>query len=147
MRREIQDIKIDINLAEDYLQKLKKRTEKKAELLLSIEPLGPFSPGDMVTVPIDVKNAGSVETVVALTCRHAGRLISEESAKLPPGSSYKWSVSVTADPKLNQIAVSAQYTLPNKEKRTEKRLITIPVKELGAKVEIDTSALDVFKDI
>jgi hypothetical protein len=56
-------------------------------------------------------------------------------------------VPLKADPKANQVVITAQYTAPGKEKKTEKRHVTIPVKEIGTKIEIDTSALDAFADI
>ena len=126
--------------------RLKKRLEKKVEILVSVEPPPPCSPGDTVYLPIQVRNQGTIDTNVSLSCRLAGRLIAEDSIVLPAGAGYNWSVSVNADPKANQVSINAQYTLPGKEKRSAKRLITIPIKELGTKVEIDTSALDVFKD-
>ena len=127
--------------------RLKKRIEKKVELLLTVEPPAPCSPGDMVNLPIQVKNQGTVDTNVFLSCRLAGRLVAEEPLVLPAGTGYDWFVSVKADPKANQVSISAQYTLLGKEKKTEKRFVNIPIKEVGTRVEIDTSALDVFKDI
>jgi hypothetical protein len=67
--------------------------------------------------------------------------------KLIGGTSYTWKVSVKVDPKARQFAVAAQYVTPQKEKKTEKRQIEIPIKEVGMKVDIDTSALDVFEDL
>ena len=84
---------------------------------------------------------------VSLNCRLAGRLIAEEDLILPGGTSHKWQVSVVADQKANQVTVSAEYTLPGKKKKTEKRQVAIPIKETGAKIEIDTSALDDFEDM
>jgi hypothetical protein len=126
--------------------RVKKRVEKKVEILLSVDSPPPCSPGDKIHLPIRVRNQGTIDTNVLLSCRLAGRLVAEDSIVLPAGAGYNWSVSVNADPKANQISINAQYTLPGKEKKSEKRLITIPIKELGARVEIDTSALDVFKD-
>ena len=126
--------------------RLKKRIEKKVEIIITVETPSPCSPGDTVNLPIQVRNQGTVDTNVSLSCRLAGRLVAEDSLVLPAGAGYNWSVSVTADPKANQVSVTAQYTLPGKEKKSEKKVITIPIKEVGAKVEIDTSALDVFKD-
>lgn len=127
--------------------RLQKRAEKKVELVLSIEPLSEYSPGDTVKFPVEVKNQGMLDTEVHLTCRLAGRLIGEESLVLPGGAAYKWFVTATAEPKANQVYISAQYTLPGRQKKTEKRQVIIPIKELGAKVEVDTSALDVFDNI
>jgi hypothetical protein len=59
---------------------------------------------------------------------------------------YPWSFSVTADPKLSQVSINAQYSF-GKERKSETRHVAIPVKEIGTKVEIDTSALDVFDDM
>lgn len=126
--------------------RLKKRIEKKVEIIITAETPSPCSPGDTVNLPIQVKNQGTVDTNVSLSCRLAGRLVAEDSLVLPAGAGYNWLVSVTADPKANQVSVTAQYTLPGKEKKSEKKVITIPIKEVGARVEIDTSALDVFKD-
>lgn len=127
--------------------RLKKRAEKKVELTLKVEPPDASSPGDTVKLPVQILNQGSTETNVTLTCRVGGRLVAEDFMVLPPGTTYNWSVSIKADPKANQVLFSAQYILPGKEKKTEKRMVTIPIKELGTKVEIDTSALDVFKDL
>jgi hypothetical protein len=126
--------------------RLKKRIEKKVEILLSVKSPPPCSPGDKIHLPIQVRNQGTIDTTVLLSCRLAGRLVAEDSVVLPAGAGYDWSVSVSADPKANQVSINAQYTLPGKERKSEKRLITIPIKELGARVEIDTSALDVFED-
>lgn len=126
--------------------RLKKRIEKKVEIIITVETLSPCSPGDPVNLPIQIKNQGTVDTNVSLSCRLAGRLIAEDSLMLPAGTGYNWPVSVVADPKANQAHITAQYTLPGGQKRSEKKVITIPIKEVGAKVEIDTSALDVFKD-
>lgn len=127
--------------------RLRKRVEKKVELLLTIEPLTEYSPGDTVKFPVEVKNQGTVEAEVVLTCRLAGRLINEENLMIPAGTTFKWYVTVTAEPKANQVYISAQYMLPGRQKKTEKRQVLIPIKELGAKVEVDTSALDVFDNI
>ncbi len=127
--------------------RLHKRIEKKVELLLSIEPLPEYSSGDTVKFPVEVKNQGTIDTEVVLTCRLAGRLINEESLVIPAGTTYKWPVAVVAEPKANQVYISAQYTLSGRQKKTEKRQVVIPIKELGAKVEVDTSALDVFDNI
>jgi len=77
----------------------------------------------------------------------SGRLISETKVKLPGGTSYTWDVSFKVDPKAKQLAISAQYITPQKEKKITKRQVTIAIKEIGAKVGIDTSALDVFENI
>lgn len=127
--------------------RLRKMAEKKVEVVLTIEPLSEYSPGDIVILPIFVRNQGTIDTKVNLTCRQAGRLLAEENLVLPGGTSFKWDVSITADPKANQVNISAQYTLTGKDKKTEKRQVLIPIKELGSKVEIDTSALDVFDNI
>jgi hypothetical protein len=127
--------------------RLKKRAEKKIELALKVGSIDACSPGDIAKLPVQIINQGSIETAVTLTCRVGGRLVAEDFTLLLPGTTYNWSASIKADPKSNQVLLSAQYVLPGKEKKTEKRMVTIPIKELGTKVEIDTSALDVFKDL
>lgn len=137
-----------ISLAEMVIPavRLKKKTEKKVEVTIIIEPPKECSEGDVVTLPIKVINQGSVDTSVKLTCRLAGRLVAEDSLKLPGGASYPWSVSLTANPKANLVTITAEYVTPEKARKTEKRQVPILIKEVGAKVEIDTSALDVFDD-
>jgi len=127
--------------------RLKVRTTKEVSLVLLIEDVPECTPGDPVTLRVGVQNQGTVATDVSLTCRQAGRLIAEEQLILPGGTSHKWPVTLTADPKATQILVSAEYTLPDKRKKTEKRQAVIPIKETGAKIEIDTSALDDFEDL
>ncbi|RLA93069.1 MAG: hypothetical protein DRG83_21545, partial [Deltaproteobacteria bacterium] len=127
--------------------RLRKRTKKEVALVLMIEDIPECTPGDPVTVSIQLRNDGTVTTYVSLTCRLAGRLIGEEELVLPGGTSHQWSVSITADPKATQVMVSAKYTIPGKKSKTEKRQAVIPVKETGAKIEIDTSALDDFEDM
>lgn len=127
--------------------RLRKRTEKTVELLLTIETPAECCSGDTVKLPVCLANQGTVDTDVSLTCKVAGRLLAEESLILPAGVSHKWVVSVKAEQKANQVAISAKYTLPNKEKKIEKRQLIIPIKESGVKVEIDTSALDVFDNV
>ncbi|MBI4596104.1 MAG: PglZ domain-containing protein [Candidatus Tectomicrobia bacterium] len=126
--------------------RLRMRKEKKVELMWTIETPAECCSGDAVKLPIYLTNQGTVDTNVFLSCRVAGRLIAEDTLILPAGASHKWVVSVNADPKANQVSISAQYTLPNKEKKIEKRQVSIPIKERGGRVEIDTSALDVFED-
>lgn len=127
--------------------RLRVRTTKEVSLVLLIEDVPESTPGDPVTLRIGVQNQGTVTTDVSLACRLAGRLIAEEQLILPGGTSHAWPVTLTADPKATQISVSAEYTLPDKRKKTEKRQSVIPIKETGAKIEIDTSALDDFEDL
>ncbi len=127
--------------------RLRKRTKKEVALVLLIDDVPECTPGDSVMLSIRVKNHGTLNTNVSLTCRLAGRLIAEEELLLPGGTSHEWPVSLVADPKATQVAVRAEYTLMGKKKKTEKRQVVIPVKETGAKIEIDTSALDDFEDM
>jgi hypothetical protein len=127
--------------------RLKKKTVLKAEIVIAFEAPPEAVPGDTIVIPVKIANQGTVETDVSLACRLSGRLISETKMKLIGGTSYTWKVSVKVDPKARQFAVAAQYVTPQKEKKTEKRQIEIPIKEVGMKVDIDTSALDVFEDL
>jgi hypothetical protein len=127
--------------------RLRLRTTKEVSLVLLIEDVPECTPGDPVTMRIGVRNQGTVTTDVSLTCRLAGRLIAEEELILPGATSHEWPVKLTADPKATQVLVSAEYTLPDKRKKTEKRQAVIPIKDTGAKIEIDTSALDDFEDL
>ena len=115
--------------------------------MLVIDDIPECTPGDPITLSIRVKNEGTVNTNVSLTCRLAGRLIGEEVLVLPGGTSHQWPVLFTADPKATQVTVSAEYTIPGKKKKTEKRQAVIPIKETGVRIEIDTSALDDFEDM
>jgi hypothetical protein len=126
---------------------MKIRTKKEVSLILFIEDLPAATPGDSVTLKIDVRNQGTIATVVSLTCRLAGRLVAEEQITLPGQASYEWPVTLTADPKATQVLVSAEYLLPDKRKKTEKEQVVIPIKETGTKIEIDTSALDDFDNL
>jgi len=126
--------------------RLRVRTTKVVSLVLLIEDVPEATPGDPVTLIIGLQNQGTATTDVSVTCRLAGRLIAEEQLILPGGTSHEWPVTLTADPKATQVLVSAEYTLPDKKKKTEKRQAVIPIKETGAKIEIDTSALDDFED-
>jgi len=74
----------------------------------------------------------------------SGRLTAQESIDLAAGAPYNWTVSLKVDQKVNQATITAQYTAPGKGKKTEKRHVIIPIKDVGTKVGIDTSALDVF---
>jgi len=127
--------------------RLKKKTILKAEIVIDVEAPPEAVLGDTIVIPVKIANQGTVETDVDLACRLSGRLISETKMKLIGGTSYTWKVSVKVDPKARQFAVAAQYVTPQKEKKTEKRQIEIPIKEVGMKVDIDTSALDVFEDL
>ena len=127
--------------------RLKKKTVLKAEIAITVEAPPEAVPGDTIVIPVKIANKGTVETDVSLACRLSGRLISETKLKLLGGTSYTWKVSVKVDPKAKQFAVTAQYITPQKEKKTEKRQMEIPIKEVGMKVDIDTSALDVFEDL
>ncbi|MFX0196224.1 MAG: PglZ domain-containing protein [Candidatus Hodarchaeota archaeon] len=127
--------------------RLKKRTRKEVILVLMIDEVRECAPGDSVNFGIHVSNQGTVTTNVSLTCRLAGRLIAEEELVLPGGASYEWPVAVVADPKATQVVVSAEYTVPERKKEIERRQVVIPIKEAGARIEIDTSALDDFEDI
>jgi hypothetical protein len=127
--------------------RLRLRTRKEVVLVLLIDDVPEVTPGDQVTLRTRVQNQGTVTTNVSLTCRLAGHLIAQEDLLLPGGTSHEWPVMLTADPKATQVTVSAEYSLPDKKKRVEKRQVLIPIKETGAKVEIDTSALDDFEDI
>ncbi|OQB75414.1 MAG: PglZ domain protein [Deltaproteobacteria bacterium ADurb.Bin135] len=127
--------------------RLKKKTVLKAEIVIVVEAPPEAVPGDTIVIPVKIANKGTVETDVNLACRLSGRLISETKVKLLGGTSYTWKVSVKVDPKARQFAVAAQYVTPQKEKKTEKRQIEIPIKEVGMKVDIDTSALDAFEDL
>ena len=126
--------------------RLRVRTTKVVSLVLFIEDVPEATPGDPVTLIIGLQNQGTATTDVSVTCRLAGRLIAEEQLILLGGTSHEWPVALTADPKATQVLVSAEYTLPDKKKKTEKRQAVIPIKETGAKIEIDTSALDDFED-
>jgi len=127
--------------------RLKKKTEKKIEITVFVDtPLECYE-GETVRLPVHMKNRGTIETNVSLECRQAGRLVAEKSINLPEGTSYSWIVSVKADLKAHNISIIAQYTLPNKEKKKVTREMSLPIIDKGGKVEIDTSALDVFEDL
>ena len=127
--------------------RLRKRAERKTEISISVDSPTECFLGDSIKLPIHLKNQGTIETKVFLECRQAGRLISDESIKLPENTSYTWIIPITADPKTNIFSIIAQYTLPNKKIEKIKRQFNLPIKDRVAKVEIDTSALDVFEDI
>jgi len=126
--------------------RLRLRTTKDVVLALDIQNVPECTAGDPITLRVGLENQGTASTEVSLTCRLAGRLVAEEKLILPGGASYEWPVKLTADPKAPQISVSAEYTLPDKKKKTVKRQAIIPIKETGTKIEIDTSALDDFED-
>lgn len=138
-----------ISLAEMVVPavRLKKRPAIRLELLLHIEVPPACTAGDTIKLPVRLENRGSTKITVVLSCWVSGRLAAQESIDLFAGAPYTWMVPLKADPKANQVAITAQYTAPGKGKKTEKRHVTIPVKEIGTKIEIDTSALDVFADI
>lgn len=127
--------------------RLRKKVGLRTEIVIHVEAPEEAVPGDMITIPVKVANQGTVETYVNLSCRLSGLLIAETKVKLPEGVSYTWDISVKVDPKATQLAVSAQYVTPQKEKKTVKRQLIIPIKEVGAKVSIDTSALDIFDNM
>ena len=135
-----------ISLAEMVVPavRLRRRMAKETGLLLEIVPPAPCAAGDSVKLPVKLENLGAMKITVSLSCQVSGRLVAQESVDLTAGAPYTWLVSMKADPKANQATITAQYTVPGKGKKTEKRHVTIPIKEVGTKIEIDTSALDVF---
>jgi hypothetical protein len=126
--------------------RVKRRVEKKVEITLTAEIGAQYYPGDTIHLPIKVRNQGTEETRVSMQAKLGGRLLDQDSFRLPAGSSFKWTISFQVDPKANQLLIRAQYTTPEKEKRVEKRQIIIPVKEEPGRIEIDTSALDMFDE-
>jgi hypothetical protein len=137
-----------ISLAEMVVPgvRLRRRSEKKAGVILTVEPPAEAAAGDQVAISVRMKNDGTTSVKVELSARVAGRLVAQDVVVLPAGVAYPWSFSVTADPKLSQVSINAQYSF-GKERKSETRHVAIPVKEIGTKVEIDTSALDVFDDM
>jgi hypothetical protein len=73
-------------------------------------------------------------------------LIEQESLKLPSGSPFQWKFQTEANPKAKLISIVAQYSASGREKTVVRRQISVPLKEEGAKIKIDTSALDVFDE-
>lgn len=126
--------------------RVKRRVEKKVEVELTVEISAQYHPGDIIHLPIYAKNQGTEETKVSISARLSGRFVDQDSFKLPPNSSYKWLISFKADPKANQLMITAQYATPEKEKKTEKRQIMIPIKEEPGRIGIDTSALDLLDE-
>jgi hypothetical protein len=138
-----------ISLAEMVVPavRIKKRPAKETGLLLEIVPPAPCAAGDSIKLPVKLENLGAMKITVFLSCQVSGRLAAQESVDLTAGAPYTWLVPMKADPKANQVTITAQYTVPGKGKKTEKRHVTIPIKEVGSKVEMDTSALDVFDNM
>jgi hypothetical protein len=126
--------------------RLKKRVEKRVELEMSINPLDEYVAGEVATIMVNIRNAGTEEIRVALEARIAGRLIEQESLKLPSGSPFQWKFQTEANPKAKLISIVAQYSASGREKTVVRRQISVPLKEEGAKIKIDTSALDVFDE-
>lgn len=138
-----------ISLAEMVVPavRIKKRPVKETGLLLEITPPPLCTAGESIKLPVKLENLGSMKISVSLSCLVSGRLAAQESVDLSAGAPYIWLVPLKADPKANQVTFTAQYSLPGKGKKSEKRHVTIPIKDVGTKVEIDTSALDVFDDM
>jgi len=138
-----------ISLAEMVVPavRIKKRTTMETGLLMEIMPPSSCTAGEIIKLQVRLENVGSMKMTVALSCILSGRLVAQESVDLSAGAPYTWPVQLKADPKANQATFSAQYSIPGKGKKIEKRHVTIPIKEVGTKVEIDTTALDVFDDI
>jgi hypothetical protein len=126
--------------------RLKRRVEKRVELQLTINPVDECLPGEVVMITVNLRNAGTEDIKVALEARLAGRLIGQDTIRLPSGSPYQWTFQTEADPKANLVLLVAQYASFGKEKNSVKRQIMIPVKEKGATIGIDTSGLDVFDE-
>jgi len=116
-------------------------------LLMEMIPPSSCTAGEIIKLPVRLENLGSMKMTVALSCMLSGRLAAQESIDLSAGAPYTWLVQLKADPKANQATFTAQYSIPGKGKKIEKRYVTIPIKEVGTKVEIDTTALDVFDDM
>jgi len=135
-----------ISLAEMVVPgvRIKKRPLKELGLRMEIDPPPPCTSGETVKIPVRLENLGSIKLKVALSCLASGRLTAQESIDLAAGAPYNWTVSLKVDQKVNQATITAQYTAPGKGKKTEKRHVIIPIKDVGTKVGIDTSALDVF---
>jgi len=135
-----------ISLAEMVVPavRLRRRMAKETGLLLEIVPPAPCAAGDSIKLLAKLENLGAMKISVTLSCLVSGRLAAQESVDLSAGAPYTWLVPLKADPKASEATITAQYAAPGKGKKTEKRYVTIPIKEVGTKVEIDTSALDVF---
>ena len=138
-----------ISLAEMVVPavRIRKRPAKEMGLLLEIVPPPPCTAGESIKIPVKLENLGSIKITVSLSCLVSGRLAAQESVDLSAGAPYTWLVPLKADPKANQATITAQYTIPGKGKKTEKRHVTVPIKEVGTKVEMDTSALEVFDNM
>jgi hypothetical protein len=138
-----------ISLAEMVVPavRISKRPATETGLLLEIMPPLPCTAGESIKLPVKLENLGTMKITVSLSCLVSGRLAAQESVDLSAGAPYTWLVPLKADPKANQATITAQYTVTGKGKKTEKRHVTIPIKDVGTKVEIDTSALDVFENM
>ena len=126
--------------------RLRRRVEKKAELEMAIEAPNVSLVGEIAKIAVNLRNVGTEEIKIGLEARLAGRLIGQESLKLLSGTFHKWTFQADADPKANLISIVAQYSASGKEKIVVKRQILLPVKEKGAIIGIDSSALDVFDE-
>ena len=123
--------------------RLKKIVDRQIVLQMKVEPLSECVEGDIVELHVVLSNQGSLAADADVMLYASGRPIAQGKLRVEAGRSYRWRTKFEANEISKTIEAVASYRDHKGVEQSLRRNIEVPIKE-GAKVRIDTSALDVF---